>query len=264
MRMARVGSLRSTPTSPRSTRPEKPIIRPAWARFIRRRERPTRGKRTKSSAVKTKMGMERRQVTARKERPTTRRERRMRGTSTGRPVRFARALAVVALDLAAQVAQHQRARRHHQDPQEAQAVAQAAPEHGAGDEVEQREDDDLLVVRGALAGGQADDLEGGGELDEDVEHRHVHEHPRHLHGQHQEEGAGVEVAERRVPLPGLAYRERADEPDQDDRAHRAGELPGEDQRQHAERRQRVGHDPVDEAEPHARPRALALAGAPPS
>ena len=144
-------------------------MRPFCGWLRRSSERPTRGNMTNSAAVKRKIGTESRQVVARKPRPTTRRLRRMRGTSTGRPGAIARALAVVALDLAAQVAEHERARRDDEEAEEAEAVGEAAAEHGAGDEVEQREDDDLLVVRGAAPRGEADDLEDGGELDGDVE-----------------------------------------------------------------------------------------------
>jgi hypothetical protein len=56
----------------------------------RRSERPTRGKRTKSAVVKRRMGTESRHVAPRKPRPTTRRLRRMRGTSTGSPCGRAR------------------------------------------------------------------------------------------------------------------------------------------------------------------------------
>ena len=85
-RRAMVGSSRRTPTSPRSTCSEKPTMRPAWGWLSSSSERPTRGKRMKSAVVKSRMGTESRQVAARKPRPTTRRLRRMRGTSTGRPV----------------------------------------------------------------------------------------------------------------------------------------------------------------------------------
>ncbi len=167
---------------------------------------------------------------------------------------IARALAVVALDLAAEVAEHEGARRDDEHAEEAEPVAEAAAEHGAGDEVQQREDDDLLVVRGSLARGQANDLESGGELDEHVEHVGVEEDAADLHAEHDQQRAGVEVPQRRVPLPRLAHRERRDQAEDDRRAHPAVELPAEHQRQHPERRERVGHHAVDEAEPHARPR----------
>ena len=81
----------------------------------------------------------------------------------------ARALAVVSLDLAAQVAEDERARRDDEEPEEAESVREAPAENGAGHEVKEREHDDLLVVRGPPPRREADDLEHRGELDGDVE-----------------------------------------------------------------------------------------------
>jgi hypothetical protein len=55
--------------------------------FSSKSESPTRGKSRNRSAVNRKTGTDRLQVTSRKRRLITRRLRRMRGTSTGRPVR---------------------------------------------------------------------------------------------------------------------------------------------------------------------------------
>src|SRR6266508_6774891 len=84
IRSAMVGSVRSVPTSPRSTCSENPTIRPPCGLLSRRKERPTLGNRTNRPAVNQKMGIERRQVATKKARSTTLRLRKMRGTSTGR------------------------------------------------------------------------------------------------------------------------------------------------------------------------------------
>ena len=115
----------------------------------------------------------------------------------------ARALAVVALDLAAEVAEHERAGRDDEEAEEAEPVGEAAAEHRAGDEVEEREDDDLLVVRGAAARGEPDDLEDRGELDGDVERESPREQAAALDRQQNERGDGREVAESRASLPAL-------------------------------------------------------------
>src|SRR3989442_569557 len=62
---------------------------------------------------------------------------------------IARPLAIVPLHLASQMAQNEGPRRHDEEAEEADAVGEPVAEDGAGDEVEQGEDDDLLVVRGA-------------------------------------------------------------------------------------------------------------------
>ncbi len=80
-------------------------------------DRPTRGNATNNTSVNKKIGTESKQVKIRKERPITRRLRKMRGTSTGSPVRSRAPWTVVALHFATQVAEHQRARRDHQKAQ---------------------------------------------------------------------------------------------------------------------------------------------------
>jgi hypothetical protein len=81
------------------------------------------------------------------------------------PRAIARALPVISLHFAPQVTEHERAWRHHQEPQKAQAVRQAAAQHGARYQMHQRQDDDLLVVSRSTARGQAHHLQRGRELD---------------------------------------------------------------------------------------------------
>ncbi len=117
------------------------------------------------------MGTESRQVVARKPRPDD--------AATAKDARdvdrksraIAGALAVVALDLATQVAEDEGAGRDDEKAEEADPVGEAAAEYGAGHEVEESENDDLLVVRGAPTRGEAHDLEQGRELDRDVQGR---------------------------------------------------------------------------------------------
>ena len=163
---------------------------------------------------------------------------------------IARALAVVALDLATEVAEHERARRDDEEADEAEAVREAAAEDRAGDEVQQREDDDLLVVRGAAPRGEADDLEDGGELDGDVERRPTGEEANALDREERERPDGREVTERGSVLPGLRHREGEGEADEHERGRPRRHRARVDDGEHAERRERVGHDAVDEAEPH--------------
>jgi hypothetical protein len=85
------------------------------------------------------------------------------------PCPIARALPVVALDLAAEVAQHQGAGRHDQESEEADSVSEPTTENCPRDEMKEREDDDLLIVSGTATGRKADDLEERGELDSYVE-----------------------------------------------------------------------------------------------
>ena len=49
-----------------------------------------------------------------------------------------------------------------------------------------------------------------------------------------------------MSLPRLAHEEREDQADQDRAAHPLAELTAEDEREHAERGQQVGHYPMDE------------------
>ena len=171
-----------------------------------------RGNRTKRSVVKSRMGTDSRHVVARKPRPTTRRLRRMRGHVDGQPRAIARALAVVALDLAPQMAEHERAGRDDQEPEEAEAVGQAPAEHRSGDEVQQGQHDDLLVVGRAASGREADDLQERRELDGDVEREATGEEASAFDDQEYERRDGREVAQGRAPLPALRDGDREREP----------------------------------------------------
>jgi hypothetical protein len=82
---------------------------------------------------------------------------------------IARALAVVALDLASQMAEHERPGRHHQEAEETKSVCEPASEDGAGDEVHESQQDDLLVVCGAAPGAEPDHLKCASELDRELE-----------------------------------------------------------------------------------------------
>jgi len=95
-------------------------------------------------------------------------------------------LPIVALDLASQVAEHQRAGCDDEEAEEAEPVGETAAEDRPGDEVKQGQDDDLLVVRSATPRGEANDLEQSGELDGDVERRAPGEQPSALHQKEQE------------------------------------------------------------------------------
>ena len=53
-----------------------------------------------------------------------------------------------------------------------------------------------------------------------------------------------------LPCQPSRHRERRDEAEQDRRADPASKLAAGDQREDAERRDGVGHQPMDEAEPH--------------
>jgi hypothetical protein len=153
------------------------------------------------------------------------------------------------------VAERERARRDDQHAEEAQAVADPAAEDRARDQVQEREQDDLLVVRGASTRGEADDLEHRGELDQDVEHARAQHDAGNLEREDDEDDRRVDVLEPGATQPRLG-REHGEREAREERAARPpGELAAQDQRDHAQGRERVGHDPMDEPEPHAEPRA---------
>ena len=78
-------------------------------------------------------------------------------------------LPVVALHLAAQVAQHERTGRYDDEAEKTEPVAKSTTDDRPGDEVQKGKDDDLLIVRGPAPRCEPDDLEGGGELDRELE-----------------------------------------------------------------------------------------------
>ncbi len=155
--------------------------------------------------------------------------------------------------------QHEGSRSHDQEAEEAQTVGEPATEHGAGDEVQERQHDDLLIVGGAPPGREADDLQARSELDGEPEHVGAEEKPRELSRQERDGRHHADLAEPVLVLPLLRNRQRCDEADE----HRARDPPvqlaARDQRQEAQRRQRVGHDPMNQPEPHSA--ASAVVGA---
>ena len=163
----------------------------------------------------------------------------------------ARALAVVALDLAPQMAEHERAGSDDEEPEEAEPVREAAAQDGARHEVEQRQDDDLLVVRRAAPRGEADDLQERRELDRDVEREAAGEQAPALDRQENERRGRREVAHRRAALLALGDRDGDGESDQEDDVGPEAQRCGADDGEHAQHREGVGHDPVDQAEPHS-------------
>ena len=78
-------------------------------------------------------------------------------------------MAIVAFDLAPEVGEDERSWSDDEEPEETEPVGEPTAEHGAGDEMEEREDDDLLVVGGTATRRDADDLKERGELDHHVD-----------------------------------------------------------------------------------------------
>ena len=76
-----------------------------------------------------------------------------------------RPLAVLRLELFAEMRERQHPRHHDDEAEEHHAVVQTGREHGARDEVQEREDGDLLVVRGGLAVRETRNLKKRGVLD---------------------------------------------------------------------------------------------------
>src|SRR5260370_515343 len=95
----------------------------------------------------------------------------------------ARSLPIVALDLAPKMAEDECPRSDDEEAQEAEAVRQPAAQDSSGDEVEQGENDDLLIVRSAAARSESHDLEESGELHRHVERRAACQQPYSLHDQ---------------------------------------------------------------------------------
>src|SRR5262249_21627723 len=111
----------------------------------------------------------------------------------GQPGSVARALPVVAFDFAPEMTQDERTRRDHEKTEKAETVAEPAADDGAGDEVEESEDDDLLIVGGAAPRGEADDLEGGGEFDRELEDARAGEEAPELHDEESDRCDGREA-----------------------------------------------------------------------
>jgi hypothetical protein len=105
---------------------------------------------------------------------------------------------------------------------------------------------------------EADHLEERRELDRDVERRAPGDEARTLHEEEREGPDRRDVPQNRLVLRRLRECEGEREADEDDgvrpRAHRGGVHDRED----AERRERVGHDAVDEAEPHSAASSFSL------
>jgi hypothetical protein len=159
-------------------------------------------------------------------------------------------LPVVAFDFAAQVTEHERAGRDHQKTEETKSVREAATEHGAGDQVQERQHDHLLVVRRSPARREPHHLQTRGELDGQLEQRGTQKEPDRLGYQKSDRRHDAELFEHRLVLKILRHGQRGDQPDHDAPGDPAIELTAREQRQESERRQRIGHHPVDQAESH--------------
>ena len=169
----------------------------------------------------------------------------------GKTGAIARTLAVVSFDLSPQVAEDERAGSDDEESEEAEAVGQASAQHGPGHEMEQREDDDLLVVRGAAARGEADHLEEGRELDRDVEREATGKETSAFDRKEHERRGRREAAHRGAPL--LVFRDRDGDGKADQERHVRPEAQRRraHDREDAEHREGVRHHAVDEAEPHS-------------
>ena len=171
-------------------------------------------------------------------------------------------LAVVALDFATKVAEDEGARSDDEKSEEAKSVSQAATEDGPRDEVQKGQDDNLLVVGGPSAGGQADNLQERGELHRRVERGPAGHEAHRLDQEQRQRSDRREVTERWAPLPGFGDGDGASEPDYQEDVGPRAERRRADDGQDPERRQGVGHDAMDEAEPHsAAPEARCAVGA---
>ena len=148
------------------------------------------------------------------------------------------------------MAEDERARRDDEEAEEAEAVGEAAAEHRSGDEVKEREDDDLLIVGRPAPRRDPDDLEHRRELDRDVERRLADGQADPFDEEEGEGADGRDVAQERLRLPFLGDGERQGESDEEDDVRLGGHLCGAHDGEDAERREQIGHHAVDEAEPH--------------
>jgi len=105
-------------------------------------------------------------------------------------------------------------------------------------------------VCGATSRGQTHDLKERRELHRDVQRRVARQEPRPLP---EKEGQGSnrrEMPEHRPALPSLRDGDRNEEPDDQHSVGPGTERRRADDGKDAQRRECVGHHPMDEAEPH--------------
>jgi hypothetical protein len=99
--------------------------------------------------------------------------------------------------------------------------------------VQEREHDDLLIVRRAFAGGDADDLQTHCELDQQIQNARAGENrASELDGDERKHRNGVDVLVRGLVTPRLLHRHRQDQTDGHGDVHAAAELPARHQREH--------------------------------
>src|SRR5262249_6406361 len=144
----------------------------------------------------------------------------------------------------------ERTGRNDEESEEAKPVREATAENRPRDEMHERQEDDLLVVGSAAARAEPDDLERAGELDGELERVGAEEEARDLPDEQGNGEGGSDVARARVLLEALRHEHRDDEADDDARRHPRVELAARDEREKAERREGVGHQPVHDAELH--------------
>ena len=226
------------------------------------RHKPTRGKSTKSIAVNTKIGTDSKareeQELAADHAPAAQDARHV----DRQPGAIARALAVVALDLAAQVAEHERARRDDQEIRGSKGRRRARPQarcRRSGAAARARSPADRARRR------------AGSRAARPAAPRRTRRRARADRRPRNRLTDCVTSSAIGAITPSCFKKGRScqlsgtpsasDQADQDRVADPAVELAAREQGEQAERRQRVGHDAVDQAESHrAQPSLRAESG----
>ena len=78
---------------------------------------------------------------------------------------------VLGLELLSKVGEREHPRHDDDEAEEYDGIVETGREHGTGDQVEEPQDDDLLVVGGCFPMREAGDLEEGRVLDAHAQHR---------------------------------------------------------------------------------------------
>ena len=150
--------------------------------------------------------------------------------------------------------QHQRSRSNNEKPEEAQAIRETTTKHRSRDEMQQRENDDLLIVSGSSPSREPYDLKERGKLHHHVDDGLACNDPSRLYDEEENDAGRCDMTKERMRLPRFRYRERRREAyEERDGGPRAQSRCAHDGK-NAQHRKGIGHDSVDEAEAHSRHR----------
>jgi hypothetical protein len=117
-------------------------------------------------------------------------------------------------DLEAHNAVEQSSRSEDEKPEKRDGVGEATSQHGAGNQMQERQEDDLMVVRCASARGKTNDLERSGKFHNDRDGITAKRNARDLHRKDQERSNHASQLDRSLLAVALRQKQAEDQPEE--------------------------------------------------